>query len=311
MKHMIPFKPDPDDATSLTPISLRSPKPSAYYVQSPSSHHSHDEDKSSSTHATTSPAVTSPTDSPSHSSYSRHSRSSSSSRLSGPYATTAAGRRGGRYKRNDNEFNVIEEEELFYYVNHNNTNRRVLIGALGFVFVFSVFCLIIWGASRPFKPQINVQSLSVHNFYFGQGSDMTGVPTKMLTVNCSVNISVYNPATFFGIHVTFMPVHLMYYEIIVATGELKKYYQPRKSRRSVHVNVEGVKVPLYGAGVRLAVSDNNRQVPFTLAFDVRSRGYVVGRMVKSRHARHVSCSLAIDSRTDRPIKFNNDSCAYQ
>lgn len=66
-----------------------------------------------------------------------------------------------------------------------------------------------------------LQSLTVHNFYFGEGSDMTGVPTKMLTMNCSMKMNVYNPATFFGIHVSSTPVNLMFSEIAVATGEVR------------------------------------------------------------------------------------------
>lgn len=61
----------------------------------------------------------------------------------------------------------------------------------------------------------------MHNFYFGEGSDMTGVPTKMVTMNCSVRMSVYNPATFFGIHVSSDAVNLMYSEITVATGQVR------------------------------------------------------------------------------------------
>lgn len=64
----------------------------------------------------------------------------------------------------------------------------------------------------------------MHNFYFGEGSDSTGVPTKMLTVNCSVKMSVYNPATFFGIHVSSAPVKLMYSEIAVATGQVRLHW---------------------------------------------------------------------------------------
>lgn len=49
---------------------------------------------------------------------------------------------------------------------------------------------------------------------------MTGVPTKMLTLNSSMKMSVYNPATFFGIHLSATPVKLMFSEIAVATGEV-------------------------------------------------------------------------------------------
>lgn len=66
-----------------------------------------------------------------------------------------------------------------------------------------------------------LQSLTVHNFYVGEGSDLTGVPTKMLTTNCSVKMTVYNPATYFGIHVSSKSVNLMYSEIAVATGEVR------------------------------------------------------------------------------------------
>ena len=68
------------------------------------------------------------------------------------------------------------------------------------------------------------QSFTVHNFLFGEGLDLTGVPTKMLTVNCSVRMTVHNPATFFGIHVSSKAVNLMYSEMTVATGEVRMKY---------------------------------------------------------------------------------------
>ncbi|KAJ4960726.1 hypothetical protein NE237_020636 [Protea cynaroides] len=35
-----------------------------------------------------------------------------------------------------------------------------------------------------------IQSLAVNNFYFGEGSDFTGVSTKMLIMNCSLKMSL-------------------------------------------------------------------------------------------------------------------------
>ena len=57
--------------------------------------------------------------------------------------------------------------------------------------------------------------------YMGSGADFTGVPTKMLNVNGSLRISVYNPATFYGIHVAATPVNLVYSDVVVATGEVR------------------------------------------------------------------------------------------
>lgn len=77
------------------------------------------------------------------------------------------------------------------------------------------------------------------------------------------------------------------------------------------VNLQGIKVPLYGAGGSLAVLDNDSEVPMTLVFEVKSKGHVVGKLVKSTHRRRISCSLDIDSHKTKPIKFKHDSCTFE
>lgn len=294
------------DITSLAPSSpSRSPKRPVYYVQSPS-RDSQDGDKSSSLQP-------SPMESPSHPSFGRHSRNSSASRFSGIFRSSS-GRKGTR-KRNDKgwpECNVILEEGNYDEFEDKGFLRRfqAFIALLSFVVLFTVFCLIIWGASRPYKAEITVKSLSVYNFYVGEGSDSTGVPTKMLTMNASLKISVYNPATIFGIHVSSTPINLAYSKIVIATGQLKKYYQPRKSHRTVSVNLQGNKVPLYGAGSGLTISPTGGEVPLTLKFGIRSRGEVVGKLVKTTHKKQITCPLVIDILRTKPIKFKKNACAY-
>ncbi|KAA8534968.1 hypothetical protein F0562_029971 [Nyssa sinensis] len=225
------------------------------------------------------------------------------------------GRKPNR-KRNDkewNECNVIEEEGDFddFYGNRGFNRRcQYLIVLMGFVLLFTLFCLIIWGASRPHRFRVAVKSLTVNNFYYGVGSDWTGVPTKLLTANCSVKMIIDNPATFFGIHVSSTPLNLIYAQITVATGQLKKYYQPRKSQRIISVNLQSDNVPLYGAGASLAVADNNGGIPLKLEFEIHSQGNVVGKLVKTKHQRQISCSLIIDSGNTEAIKFREDSCTY-
>ncbi|KAF5957029.1 hypothetical protein HYC85_004254 [Camellia sinensis] len=300
------------DITSLAPSSpSRSPKRPVYYVQSPS-RDSQDGDKSSSMQAT--PNYNSPIESPSHPSFGRHSRNSSSSRFSGIFRSSS-GRKGGR-KRNDKgwpECNVILEEGKYdEFDDDKRFTRRfqALLAVLSFVVLFTVFCLIIWGAGRTYKAEVSVKSLVVNNIYIGEGSDFTGVPTKMLTMNGSLRIGVYNPATFFGIHISSTPINLLYSAITVATGQLRKYSQPRKSHRIVLVNLEGTKVPLYGAGSSLTTASNTNavQVPLTLQFEIRSRGNVVGKLVRTKHTVQISCPLVIDSTSTKPIKFKKDSC---
>ncbi|OIW15862.1 hypothetical protein TanjilG_04397 [Lupinus angustifolius] len=299
------------DITSLAASSpSRSPKRPVYYVQSPS-RDSHDGDKLSSMQAT--PISNSPMESPSHPSFGRHSRNSSASRFSGIFRSSS-GRKGGR-KRNEKgwpECDVILEEGSYGEFDKAYTRRcQALIALLTFVVLFTVFCLIIWGASRPYKTEVTVKSLTAQNLYVGEGSDFSGVVTKMMTVNVSLRMNIYNPATFFGIHVHSTPINLVFSDITVATGELKKYYQPRKSHRVVSVNVEGNKVPLYGAGSSITLSQTGDvEVPFALKFEIRSRGNVVGKLVRTKHSKEITCPLVIDSSGSKPIKFKKNSCTY-
>nr|GMC47541.1 DNA-directed RNA polymerase II subunit rpb1 like [Ipomoea batatas]GMC49946.1 DNA-directed RNA polymerase II subunit rpb1 like [Ipomoea batatas]GMC51848.1 DNA-directed RNA polymerase II subunit rpb1 like [Ipomoea batatas] len=301
------------DVTSLAPSSpSRSPKRPVYFVQSPS-RDSHDGDKSTSMQPTPS---YSPMESPSHPSFGRHSRNSSASRFSGIFRQSS-GRKNRGNKRNDKgwpECNVILEEGKYDEIEGKGFTRRfqALMALCGFIALFTVFCLIIWGAARPFKPEITVKSLSMSNIYAGEGSDSTGVPTRLLSVNGSLRITVYNPATFYGIHVSSTPINLVYSDITVATGQLKKYFQPRKSHRTVEVNIQGTKVPLYGAGSSLAVSATGAvQVPLTLDLELKTKGDVVGKLVTTRRRKRISCHVVIDSASNKPIKFKKSSCVYR
>jgi hypothetical protein len=92
--------------------------------------------------------------------------------------------------------------------------------------------------------------------------------------------------------------------------QLKKYYQPRKSRRTVSMFVEGNKVPLYGAGSSLTVAQTGIVIPLTLKFEILSRGNVVGKLVRTKHRRQISCPLVIDSSSPKPIKFKKNTCTY-
>jgi hypothetical protein len=58
------------------------------------------------------------------------------------------------------------------------------------------------------------------DFYVAEGRDHNGVPTKLATVNCSLNLLVYSPASMYGIHVTLGHVRLLYSEIAIGVGQV-------------------------------------------------------------------------------------------
>ncbi|XP_021978693.2 uncharacterized protein LOC110874093 [Helianthus annuus] len=205
---------------------------------------------------------------------------SSESRVSGPYRLFSIN--GNNKKEKKALCSVIDEENVEdyygdddYYEGDDDDRQvtrqcRVVMVIMGFVLVFMTVCLVTWGISRPYKLQVQMKVFSwkLNNFYYGEGSDYTGVPTKLLTINCSVKMNLQNPATFFGIHVSSRPLNLFYSQISVGSGQFMNFYQPKKSERTILVNVEGRKVPLYGVGDGFIMSSDIGSVPLRLEFEV-------------------------------------------
>ncbi|KAL7207039.1 hypothetical protein ACSBR2_019684 [Camellia fascicularis] len=151
------------------------------------------------------------------------------------------------------------------------------------------------------------------NFDIQAGMDQTGVPTDMLTLNSTVRIFYRNPATFFGVHVTSTPLELHYYQLKLATGYMKKFYQSRKSQRMVMTLVLGHQVPLYGGIPLLSGTISHLEsvsVPLNLTFVMRSRAYILGRLVKPKFYRSIICGVVLQgNRLGKHLNLTN-SCIY-
>ncbi|PWA75927.1 hypothetical protein CTI12_AA210270 [Artemisia annua] len=268
---MMHEKSEIDDSSLGDSISPSSSSPKHGYYVQSPSRDSHDDKSSTNSYSTL-------IESPSHSS---HSWMSASSRISGPYRFSLLGNHHPNFLRKNKGW-----PPLF-------------------------ICLIIWGASRPYKFQVHMQSWKVNNFYYGEGSDNTGVSTKLLTINCTVKMNIHNPATFFGIHVSSTSLNLLYSQIVVGRGQFLNYYQPKKSQRTMLVNVEGRQVPLYGAGWGLVMSNSNGRFPVNLAIEIHSQANLVGWLVKTKHRRRVFCIMEImDSQNNKFVNFKENSCSY-
>ncbi|KAK2654823.1 hypothetical protein Ddye_014679 [Dipteronia dyeriana] len=102
--------------------------------------------------------------------------------------------------------------------------------------------------------------------YAGEGSDSTGVPTKMLTVNGSLKISVYNPATLLAF---MLAPPLSIWSIWRSLLQLVSQEKPPDGVGELRGN----NVPLFGVGSSLSVnSQTGGEVP--LKFGIKSKGEV-------------------------------------
>ncbi|KAF5740669.1 hypothetical protein HS088_TW11G00746 [Tripterygium wilfordii] len=312
------------EVTSLAPSSpTRSPRRPVYYVQSPS-RDSHDGEKTATSFHST--PVLSPMGSPphSHSSVGRHSRESSSSRFSGSLKPGSrkvtpndGSSRGGQRKgqKQWKEIDVIEEEGLLEdQERQKGIPRRCYFPAfvVGFFILFSMFSLILWGASKSQKPEITMKSMTFERFNIQAGSDSTGVATDMISVNSTVKLIYRNTGTFFGVRVTSTPVDLLFSDLTIASGAVKKFHQSRSSQRLVSISVMGNNIPMYGGGASISSSTGTTTlpVPLKLSFTIRSRANVLGKLVKPKFYKNIECDVTFDpKKLNVPISLKK-SCTF-
>ncbi|OEL32277.1 hypothetical protein BAE44_0006704 [Dichanthelium oligosanthes] len=344
-------KTDSEVTSSMAPSS---PPRAAYYVQSPS--HDDGENKTAASSFHSSPAASPPR------SLGRASRDSSSSRFSasakGPSSRAAAAAAaggggpggpgggiaaGGRRGSNPWMKEAAIEEEGLLGMNDEDIDgyggggsggcwsgipRRVRYGILfvgAFFGLFFFFALILWGASRNQRPVVTLQSATFHRFVVQAGTDASLVPTEMSSLNATVRLTFRNTGTFFGVHVSADPVTLYYTQLQLASGNIKYFYQARKSQRSLTVAVVGDKVPLYGGGSSLSSTPTTLPppkkkmpsvvvppppVPMQLTVRLRSRAFVLGRLVKPTFHSEARCSVTMDqTKLGKPVSLKK-ACVY-
>ncbi|KAJ7967698.1 Late embryogenesis abundant protein [Quillaja saponaria] len=278
----------------------RSPRRTLYYVQSPSSH---DVERTS--------YRSSPLASPHHYYYhwsSSHHSHESSTNPRNPAAWKKLHNQLGTEDDDDDEKDDGESEDSGHNV------KLCVYFFLLFVALFSVFSLILWGASRTYKPKVFLKNIVFEDLNIQAGSDATGVPTELLSLNSTVKIFYRNPATFFGVHVTSTPLQLYFYQLPIASGQIQKFYQSRKSQRKLTVVVQAYQVPLYGAVSAIGDARGERKekvvMPLNLTLVVRSSAHILGSLVKSKFYRTISCSISLrGNKLGKPLNLT-DSCLY-
>jgi hypothetical protein len=68
---------------------------------------------------------------------------------------------------------------------------------------------------------LSLQSVVFESYHIQGGTDRTGVPTKMMSVNATVRLRFRNRGTFFSLHVTATPFLLFYGDLTVASGDVR------------------------------------------------------------------------------------------
>ncbi|XP_061372555.1 uncharacterized protein LOC133315027 [Gastrolobium bilobum] len=215
----------------------------------------------------------------------------------------------------DGDVNDNEEEGLFYeyyygkrkggwkrYFSYRNSDSCAWIWlqmCWRAVLSLGIALLVFYIATKPPPPIVSVEITRILEFKLAEGVDKTGVTTKILTCNCSMNLIIENKSRFFGLHIR-PPMMDMKFSILpfAFSNGPEIYAESGLTIFTLHLATKNK--PMYGAGRSMQdMLDSGGGLPIVIRVFLRSSYKVVPILIKPRFHHRVECMVLLRKAYDK------------
>ncbi|KZV47267.1 hypothetical protein F511_07690 [Dorcoceras hygrometricum] len=168
-----------------------------------------------------------------------------------------------------------------------------------------VFCL----AAKPPTPQVFVKMGGIHQFKLGEGVDATGVTTKILTCNASMELTIENKSKLFGLHIHSPITSMLFGHLPFATSQGGDLYAGSDGLTSFELYFGTTNKAMYGGGRNMQdLLESGNALPITIKLSFASKFLVVWGLFEPKFHREALCLMLINNSYDkkhRTQKFNS------
>lgn len=174
-----------------------------------------------------------------------------------------------------------------------------------------VALLVFYMASKPPPPKISIKMAGIHQFGLGEGVDSTGVATKMLTCNCSIDLIIDNKSKLFGLYIHPPIIEMSFGRFPFASSHGRKLYAASDGSSLFQLFVGTRNKPMYGAGRNMQdLLASRKGLPLIIRMSFRSNYRVVGDFIKSKYHHHSECFLFLYRNYDKKhaTQVYNSTC---
>ncbi|KAG1342190.1 hypothetical protein COCNU_05G004190 [Cocos nucifera] len=215
-------------------------------------------------------------------------------------AGNGIGRRNGLWK-----LVSLDPSSSFFCVTFQVIWRLLLSMGLA-LFVFYL-------ATKPPAPKVSFKIAAVRQFHLGEGLDNTGVVTKILTCNCSMDMEVDNYSKVFGLHIRPPTVEMAFGRFKFASSQGEESYVGSESSLTLRQYVGAKNKPTYGAGRSMQdLLESGRGLPLVVRVKSRSSYHVVWNLIRPRYHHHAECLLILKGSYDEQhhTQTYNSTCVF-
>ncbi|EXB32789.1 hypothetical protein L484_012520 [Morus notabilis] len=197
------------------------------------------------------------------------------------------------------------------YENSDPTMWICLQISCRFLVSLSVALLVFYIATRPPPPKISIEMGKIGEFVLGEGVDASGVTTKILTCNFSLNLIIENKSKLFGLHVHPPSMEISFQRLIFAFahGPRKLYAESGVTAFPLYIGTKNK--ALYGAGREMEdMLESGQGMPLMIGVKLSSSFRVVMNLIHPKFHHHARCLLLLHKPYDKthPTHFYNSTC---
>ncbi|OAY44794.1 uncharacterized protein LOC110618847 [Manihot esculenta] len=174
-----------------------------------------------------------------------------------------------------------------------------------------VALLVFYIATKPPSPKLSIKMGGIQQFGLGEGVDGTGVTTKILSCNCSMNLLIENKSKLFGLHLQPPLMEMFFGRLPFAMSRGSKLYAESHGSTLFKLYVGTKNKPMYGAGRNMQdLLDSGNGLPILIRVRLSSHFRVIPNLINPKYHHQAECLLFLDSSYDKKHRTQayNSTC---
>ncbi|XP_021903746.1 uncharacterized protein LOC110818985 [Carica papaya] len=179
------------------------------------------------------------------------------------------------------------------------------------LFSLGVALLVFYIATNPPHPNISIKISGIREFGLGEGVDGHGLATKILTCNCSMDLTVDNNSRLFGLHIHPPIIQMSFAHFPFAFAHGPKLYAQSHGSTVFKLYIGTRSKPMYGAGRNMQdMLESGKGLPLLIRVSFSSDFRVVWSLINPKFHHQAQCLLLIHPTYDKKHKTQkyNSTC---
>ncbi|PIN23744.1 hypothetical protein CDL12_03538 [Handroanthus impetiginosus] len=208
-----------------------------------------------------------------------------------------------------------EEEEYYGYgeknggwikylsFSYSNSGWWVLL-QLSWRFMLSliVALIVFYVAAKPPPPTISLKVARIRQFRLGEGVDASGVTTKLLSCNSSMDLIIDNNSKLFGLHIHPPTTQLFFGHLPLAMSQTQggELYAGSHDLIMLKLSIGTRNKPIYGAGRNMQdLLESREGLPLVIRVSLRSSFHVIWGLFKPKFHHQAQCLVVLTDKYDK------------